>query len=345
MLNPMHLDAKNEAIARFRAPTFSEAAAIGVETDPTSRNIIGVGIGPKTVAGEVQPDVDAVRVYVRTKLPLQELSTAHIIPQSFGALPTDVVEVGEIIAYQGADTEQRQDWLRPTPCGVSVGHPDNGSGTIGCLVERAGNHYILSNNHVLANSNEANVGDPVIQPGPADLGQDPEDRIAILEPYQEIIFPGDPGNPNRIDAAIAWVGPDIQTHVEPEIIDIGLPGVNPIDAEPGQFVQKHGRTTGHTIGCIQAIDVDIWVNFGSEQEGCRDRYAWFEDQIEVVSVTADPFSCSGDSGSLIVVKYTHEPVALLFAVTEKSALTFANPIDLVLQHYEVSVVGERELNA
>lgn len=344
MLNPTHLDAKNEAIARFHAPTFSEVAAIGATTDPTSRNIIGVGIGLKTVAGEVQRDVDAVCVYVREKLPRHELSAAHTIPQHFGALPTDVVEVGEIIAYQSADTEQRQDRLRPTPCGVSVGHPDNGTGTIGCLVERAGNHYILSNNHVLANSNEARVGDSVLQPGPADGGRDPEDRIATLEQYHEIIFPGDPGNPNRIDAAIAWVGPDSQKTVEPEIIDIGLPGVNPADAAPGQSVQKHGRTTGHTTGFIRAVGTDVWVNYGMGREDERDRYAWFEDQIEVVGYDT-PFSDAGDSGSLIVVKYTLEPVALLFAGSKRSAITIANPIDLVLQHYEVSVVGEREVNA
>ena len=35
---------------------------------------------------------------------------------------------------------------RPAPGGVSVGHPNAESGTLGCLVEKMGNHYILSNN-------------------------------------------------------------------------------------------------------------------------------------------------------------------------------------------------------
>ena len=73
-------------------------------------------------------------------------------------------------------------------CGVSIGHPNIGAGTLGCLVEKGGNHYILSNNHVLANSNDATPGDPVIQPGQEEGGTSPEDNIAILEPYREIDF-------------------------------------------------------------------------------------------------------------------------------------------------------------
>src|SRR5256885_12833142 len=49
--------------------------------------------------------------------------------------------------------------------GFSVGHPAITAGSIGARVTDGVNVYILSNNHVLANSNDASIGDPELQPG------------------------------------------------------------------------------------------------------------------------------------------------------------------------------------
>lgn len=312
MLNLIQRDAKNAAAAHFRR--FTPSAAVRRTTRLISENVIGWGIGKKAIDGTV---LYAVRVYVR-ELP------DPTIPDQFGELPTDVVEVGQITAYQNPT-----DRYRPAPCGISVGHPNITAGTLGCLVKKNGNHYILSNNHVLADSNAAVVGDPVIQPGPHDSGSSPEDDIATLEAYQEIDFTG---APNHIDAAIALVGPDSQTIVVPEIIGIGMPQSTPIPASEDQIVRKCGRTTGQTTGIVIDISADIRVGFGNQE-------AWFEDQIVIKSVEHEHFSQGGDSGSLIVDEDTLRPVALLFAGSDLGD-TFANPIDLVLQHYGVTVIGE-----
>lgn len=223
---------------------------------------------------------------------------------------------------------------RPVVCGVSVGHSNvNAAGTLGCLVEKEGHHYILSNNHVLTDSNEATPGDAVIQPGSIDGGTPPEDNIATLEPYSEIDFSGDA---NDIDAAIAQVGDTNQTLVSPEIIDIGTPSTTSCLASLGQTVRKSGRTTGHTIGVVEDISGDFWVGYGNKS-------TLFEDQIVVRSVDANPFSAPGDSGSLLVDQQMLEPVALLFA-GDDSGLTIANPIKLVLDYYGVTVVGEQGVN-
>jgi hypothetical protein len=155
--------------------------------------------------------------------------------------------------------------------------------------------------------------------------------MASLEPYQAIDFTG---NPNHIDAAIAEVGPNTQTTVEPDIIDIGRLQPTPKTALLYQSVRKHGRTTGHTIGVVMDVSANLWVDY---RVGNQNLSAWFEDQIAVMGVGAAPFSQGGDSGSLIADAVTLEPVALLFA--GGGSLTFANPIDLVLQHYGVTVVG------
>ena len=314
MLNAMQRAAKDAATAHFGGPEASTS-------DPLN-NIIGWGIGAKTTDETVLSDENVVRVYVR------ELLSDQVIPEQFGALSTDVIEVGEITA------DQRRKRHRPAPCGVSVGHPAITVGTLGCLVKKGENHYILSNNHVLANSNAATEGDRVIQPGSRDDGTSPDDEIATLQDYQRIDFTG---RPNHIDAAIALVGDRSQTIVLPEIMEIGIPRTAPRDATFDQTVRKHGRTTGHTVGVVVDISMDIWVNF-------HGRSAWFEDQIVVKSNDSNPFSRGGDSGSLIVDAGTCEPVGLLFASSRQAALTIANPIDLVLQRYGVTIVGE-EVNS
>lgn len=317
MLNSIQRDAKNEAAAYFRSIT-GLAAARSFELSRS--NIIGWGIGTGGTGRAIRSGENCVRVYVR-EFP------APIIPKQFGGLPTEVVEVGEITIHQISDSRA------PVSCGVSVGHPNITAGTLGCLVEKEGNHYILSNNHVLANSNEATPGDPIIQPGRVDGGTSPDNDIATLEPYQEIDFSG---APNAIDAAIALVGDCNQTLVTPDILDIGYPDPDPISASLEQTVQKHGRTTGRTIGVVEDISADILINFG------RSEPVLFEDQILVKSNSA--FAQPGDSGSLIVDEETLKPVALLFACNPSGTTTIANPIDLVLNYYNVTVVGEQGAN-
>jgi hypothetical protein len=52
---------------------------------------------------------------------------------------------------------------RPLLIGASVGHVDVTAGTIGAFVRRGKDVGILSNNHVLANENDASAGDPILQ--------------------------------------------------------------------------------------------------------------------------------------------------------------------------------------
>src|SRR5947209_20546246 len=62
------------------------------------------------------------------------------------------------------------------------------------------NVYILMNNHVIAISNCASIGDPEYQPGPFDGGT-AADQIATLSDFQVIFFAAN--GTNTIDAAIA----------------------------------------------------------------------------------------------------------------------------------------------
>src|SRR6185503_16827317 len=73
------------------------------------------------------------------------------IPESLDGTPVATQVIGRIMAFSDPTTRRR-----PAPMGFSVGHPLITAGTIGARVRDAtGRFYILSNNHVLANSNGA----------------------------------------------------------------------------------------------------------------------------------------------------------------------------------------------
>ena len=106
------------------------------------------------------------------------------IPEELDDVPTDIKTTGLLMA--GANTTAR---ARPAPTGYSVGHRDITAGTIGgVVVKGSGETFILSNNHVLANSNDASIGDPILQPGPFDGGTDPSDQIGMLADFEPIDF-------------------------------------------------------------------------------------------------------------------------------------------------------------
>lgn len=277
---------------------------------PKNQNILGFGYGTKTSNGELLDDQEAVLVYVRAKLSKNQISTTETIPSTVNGLPTDIVPVGEIVAY------------RPIKCGVSIAHSNVTAGTLGCVVSKkdSTSRFILSNNHVLANSNNANLGDNIIEPGPADGGTSP---IARLSDFEPIKFGAEV---NTFDAAIATlINP---SDVSPEIHSIGQIAASSKLGALHMSVRKRGRTTFHTVGVITDISADFVIRYGNQ-------FASFEDQISIAGVQG-PFAQPGDSGSLIVDAVTREPVALLFGGS--STRTFASPIDQILERFQVNIV-------
>jgi hypothetical protein len=326
MLNELQSKAKNKAKQYFLSQTQASFATIGgtINSFSVDKNIVGIGIGPKFVGNSIESQ-EAIKIYVRIKIPKNDLSSHELIPPEFEGFPTDVIEIGDVTAFPTL-TGNRQKKNRPTSCGVSVGHPLITAGTLGCLVEKNGKTYILSNNHVLANSNLAAINDKIIQQGSIDGGFSPGENIATLSDFKQLDFTG---AANDIDAAIAKL--DNVTDVDKDVIDIGVVKKKTKNAALYQSVRKHGRTTGHTIGVVNDLSVDIWVNYGGNR-------AWFENQIAIIGVGGKDFSQGGDSGSLIVDAVSLNPVGLLFA--GGNGITFANRIDDVLNHFGVSIIGK-----
>lgn len=248
------------------------------------------------------------------------------LPDELEGLPVETRVTGMFIAF--SDPTTRFD--RPVPTGTSTGHPSITAGTIAARVKDAsGNVYALSNNHVYANQNNASIGDPALQPGAYDGGQDPADRIGTLYDFQPIDFSG--GN-NTMDAAIVLSSTSLLGNSPPTDDGYGTPSSNTVPAYIGQPVQKYGRTTGLTQGEVSELNATVSVCYEVLWIFCM-KQATFVGQI---GITPGAFSDGGDSGSLIVTNdsYNH-PVALLFAGS--STNTLANPIDVVLSRFNVTI--------
>ena len=314
------------------------------------QNVVGVGVGYQVKGGQQTGDY-ALVVMVSRKLPLSALAPQAVLPKNVSGVDVDVIEVGELVALQARTSR----W-RPAPGGVSIGHYKVTAGTLGAAVRdrSTGERLILSNNHVIANSNAAEPGDPILQPGPIDGGSSGEDPIAILERFCPIDFGTEPGSCdiadtyarlgntfagwmgskhrlrsmksdplaiNLVDAAVAR--PNKDSLLLDEIIDIGVvEGAQ--NGYLGQSIRKSGRTTSFTSGQINLIDATVEINYGG------DRKARFENQL-----VAGPMSQGGDSGSLVVAGDSLRAVGLLFAGSAQS--TIFNPIQAVLDCLDIEI--------
>ena len=321
-------------------------------------NVVGVGVGFKNGV----PGQKSIVVMVEKKLPLAALSEVDTIPRAIGAIKTDVIETGEIKAGIALTEElKRTDKWRPAPGGVSIGHYKITAGTLGTVVYSTysdGTRYLLSNNHVFANSNDAELGDNILQPGPHDGGKIEEDTLAYLWRFAPIEFGEEPGTcsiaeyyarfgnflaekvgaehrvnsirsnmqaVNYFDAALAV--PIRQIDIDSGIIGIGeVYGVEP--AYIGQKVVKSGRTTEYTEGNISLTHATIKVSYGGG------KLATFEDQL-----VTGPMSAGGDSGSLVVSGDTTNAVGLLFAGSAQT--TIFSPIQPILDYFNVRFMEAR----
>ena len=301
-----------------------------------AENIVGVGLGANfdSPADGMEPGIPCVNVYVAE--PTQVESVRQTLANQLGVhaatdtdLPVQIHQTGII------DAQPHRFRSRPAPGGVSCGHLRVTAGTLGCLARgrRAPRHrrmLILSNNHVLANSNTGRFGDPILQPGRHDGGAMPNDQIAILERFVPIQFGG---ALNFVDCATGWAWPD---RVRKELVYLKMGQQkffrisNSVQGcQPGMLVGKSGRTTQITNGRVVDCNATIRVNFPGG------RVALFRDQIAIRGLNGN-FSDSGDSGSVVWTwNSRRNPVGLLFA--GGGGFTFANKMTRVLSALDINL--------
>ncbi len=283
-------------------------------------NVVGLAVGRKYQKFK-RTAKPCLTFFVSKKVDKKYLPKEHLLPSSLEekglVVISDVIESGPFYAYDVNTFRER-----PAKPGVSIGHYNISAGTFGAIVtdNLTKKDVILSNNHVLADCNNAKIGDVILQPGNYDGGNNPKDAIGKLLRFEKINFGS---GTNYIDAAICSVdnasdirndphdnipapsskypaigllfaGSSSNTIMNPiktvlKELKISLPVNSIINAAIDMNVQKTGRTTGGTTNTITNIGATVTVNYGSTG------VATFSDQI----MTGD-MSDPGDSGSIVV---------------------------------------------
>jgi hypothetical protein len=220
------------------------------------------------------------------------------------------------------------------------------SGTLGSLVTRNGTKYVLSNNHVLAKSDFANIGDPIDQPGlvdaPSPCVASGTNTVANLSEFYKL----ETGSLPKVDAAIAKI---VNGAVDPSgnilflgatqtngVPDPGAPnagaGISPaqaVGAPHNGLVAKVGRTTGLTCASILAVNMAGSLTYTQNCDGTGTSFP--VSFTDLVQVTGGQFGAPGDSGSLIVTQDTADPVALLIGGNDQDSV--GNAITDVLNFF------------
>jgi len=236
------------------------------------------------------------------------------------------------------------------------------SGTLGGLVQdSSGRQYILSNNHVLARSDHAQVGDSIVQPGLIDNNCTPNGDgpgtvpVGALTAWLPLRSPQ-----TNVDAAIAQVASHT---VDPSgsILEFGMRqpdgslaaaplGTSSTEGK-GEIaslqlrVAKSGRTTGLTCAHVTAIDLDVSVDYYHDCAETRPYLTkTFSNQM---AVSGDRFSDAGDSGSILVDTSNAEPVGLFFAGGIDAggvSHAIANPAPDVLNALDTQIPGSPDFS-
>lgn len=226
--------------------------------------------------------------------------------------------------------------IRPIVGGISAAQFEVTAGTIACICRsvRHGDdpdqRYLLSNNHVFANVNKAQIGDDIYQQSAMDGGTI-ADTVAQLSRFVPLGL--NHSDVNRVDGAIAAIADGVEYNAE--VAAIGkLTGT--AEAKIGLKVRKHGRTTSLTHGKITDIDYDATVGMDHHDSSVK---AVFHHQLRIQQLEwSEPVGLGGDSGSLIVQDSAQKAIGLYFAGPQSGSYGVANQIDHVLGELEIELV-------
>ena len=318
----------------------------------TAFNAHGVGIGDKRVDGKLT-DQQCIRVYVTQKLAPSLIPPQNLIPKEIDGIPTDVIKsppamimpakkrpkAASARAATAAPPDsdpKRMDRQRPIRGGISAAQFEVTAGTIACFC-RSTRHgddpaviYALSNNHVFANINRAQPGDPIYQQSPMDGGV-AADAVGTLARFVSLQLDG--RGANTVDCALARIETGID--IDPAIAVIGkLSGT----AAPAvrMAVRKHGRSSGYTEGMITDTQYDAIVGMDHTDSSVR---AVFNNQFRIERTPPfDAFGIGGDSGSLVLAKDDAKAVGLYFAGPPSGVYGIANQIDAVLSELDIELL-------
>ncbi len=230
-------------------------------------------------------------------------------------------------------------------------------GTLGSLIQdNNGHQYLLSNNHVLARSDQAAVGDQIVQPGLIDNncvpygdgpGTTPIGSLTGWLPLSSSATNADAAIAQTVSGAVDSAGSILELGARQADGTLGPapPGISSTGGKGetaglGLTVAKSGRTTGLTCASVSALALDVNVDYFTD---CAETKPYLtKTYTNQLAISGNQFSDAGDSGSLVVDTANAEPVGLFFAGgTDTAGVSqgVANPATDVLSELSAQVSG------
>ena len=215
-------------------------------------------------------------------------------------------------------------------------------GTLGALVtDGNGDLYILSNNHVLAESDQARAGDTIVQPALVDLNCNPQAGRTVGALRYVVPLKSTQTN---VDAALAaatpavdgtgsilQLGPSVNGTLEPAAPAAGAGEALTAGLLNQLRVVKSGRTTGLTCSTVNTVDLTVQVDYYYD---CAETQPYYtKTYLNQIGIPGASFADSGDSGALVLDASNAQPLGLFFASgadNSNHGFSVANPIQDVL---------------
>lgn len=284
-------------------------------------NVVGV---------EYDEDTGKAIAFVSKKKSKKDIPEDQLVEQNVDeGQDTDVIELGE---FEAESTEEK---FRPVIGGVSEIHADSSAATAGPYPVKVtdtskgvwddsveeGDLVRISNNHVYALTNEAEMGDNIVQPSPYDGGSVKNDVSGQLAGYVTI------ENNATVDVAARTV--DNESSEYYGLDNISGDVLRDYTDLKGTTLTKAGRTTGVTEADVIATSASVKVKYSENQ------VYTMRDQI----ITND-MSSGGDSGSGVFVKETGDLVGQVFGGSPKA--TVVHKASNVEEEFGVELMSETE---
>lgn len=318
----------------------------------SKKNVTIVKRGTKVVRG-VDTGQPCLIIGVSKKLSKDQLKSEDLIPQiTDDGQVTDVVIQKPLKALnQCYDPDpddgcpDHTDKWRPMVGGISIGRSYGITGTGGLIVRDAidGKLVFLTNNHVIALIFDPNYEFPfggsldpavikMIQPSLIDGGADTAEFLLGWGKRCVPIQFGSLGE-NRVDAGIIEIDDPSETITDILHKHIGpFPFLADNEVNPGDILEKSGRSTGNTSGTVSAIDVAANVNYINDEPRNVGQFVG-----QILIETNDRYSMEGDSGSVCTRKVdgAHRIAGLLFAGSDDGKSTLVNPMGSVAAELQI----------
>lgn len=287
----------------------SARAAVAAHVDDilARRNVVGCGVGRRTVGGQ-RTDEWAVVVFVSSKLPRESLRASELVPselQSDGeSVRTDVVEAAP--QHLLADTTA----YRPLRGGCQIMKSNGQAGTLGGIVYDSTDYepVMLTCGHMLTFPGfrddlpeNTKMYQPSIGPG----GWDYAGNSKRIVPWPMAPLGAPWFRQARVDAGIVSVEADVRF----DVIQLGKHPYVILPAYEGLDVVKRGATTMLTTGTVEYFDTFFLVSVDDKPV----RIGGVDSAFSIRSPADSAFALLGDSGSLVIDADGGAARGLLFA--------------------------------